>query len=227
MFQPKCGLSVTGDYNPANGYCEVSGDREIGINRGFGTEYTCQALTFQNSFKDCFAVDSCASSPSCLTSDAQEKPKYPTEFVQVKDPLVVTGKIGSSSPNYRYWQLDEIGHEPLDLTLEPGQMLGFGAAQIGYRMETDSLKVDRLASTSESAAGAYFVRFGLSKPEFVFFTTQCTEANQNYTAKLDVSKYNSREYDISMCYLCSRTLMLLLNHLQTQQFAKHPLMAWL
>lgn len=184
-------------------------------------------MTFQNSFKDCFAVDSCASSPSCLTSDAQEKPKYPTEFVQVKDPLVVTGKIGSSSPNYRYWQLDEIGHEVLDLTLEPGQMLGFGAAQIGYRMETDSLKVDRLASTSESAAGAYFVRFGLSKPEFVFFTTQCTEANQNYTAKLDVSKYNSREYDISMCYLCSRTLMLLLNHLQTQQFAKHPLMAWL
>ena len=185
MFQPKCGLSVIGEYNPANGFCEVSGDREIGINRGFGTEYTCQALTFQNSFKDCFAADSCESSPNCLTSDAAEKPKYPTEFVQVKDPLVVTGKIGPSSPNYRYWQLDEIGHEVLDLTLEPGQMLGFGAAQIGYRMETDSLKVDRLASTSESAAGAYFVRFGLSKPEFVFFTTQCTEPNQNYTAKLD------------------------------------------
>ena len=184
VFQPKCGLSVSGDYNPANGFCEVSGEREIGINRGFGTEYTCQALNFQNTFKDCYA-DTCSSSPSCLSSDPQERPKYPTEFEQVQDPIVVTGKVGLSSPNHRYWQLNEVGHDAHDLTMEPGQMLGFGAAQVGYRLESDPLKVDRLASTSESAAGAYFVRFGLSKPEFVFFTTQCTVPNQNYTAKLD------------------------------------------
>ena len=174
------------------------------MNRGFGTDYTCQAVTFQNYYKDCYG-DVCETSPNCLSGrlfisksdllaficlnlgNEGEKPKYPTVFNIVKGPVTVTGHAhGFLSENYRYWQLNAEGHVPVDLSLEPGQMLGFAGPKLGFRSETDPLKVDRDATSGLASTGSYFVRFELNKPEFVFFTTQCDEAHKNYTAVLKV-----------------------------------------
>ena len=68
VFQPECSIAVVGKYNPSNGFCEVSADRQIGMNRGFGTDYICKAVTFQNYYKDCYG-DLCETSPNCLSGN--------------------------------------------------------------------------------------------------------------------------------------------------------------
>jgi hypothetical protein len=75
VFQPSCSLNTGGvyTYNPQTGYCEENQAREVGLNRGFGTELTCEALTFNNLFSDCFASTCSAINSNCLATPGKFK----------------------------------------------------------------------------------------------------------------------------------------------------------
>ena len=55
VYEPHCSLSAGGKYNPTNGFCETpETDRTVSLNRGFCTELSCHAQTFQSMFQDCY-----------------------------------------------------------------------------------------------------------------------------------------------------------------------------
>lgn len=68
VYQPGCSLAAGGSYNPTNGYCEPAHSREIGLNRGFGIELTCQAVTFSNMFQDCYESTCSATNSRCFAA---------------------------------------------------------------------------------------------------------------------------------------------------------------
>ena len=74
----------------------------------------------------------------------------------------------------------------LDIELEPGQVIGIEGAQIGYKIETNPLFVDRVASTAGGINGVHYIRFVAIRPEFMWFENTCTLANKNITAKVTV-----------------------------------------
>jgi hypothetical protein len=68
-------LSAGGKYNPTNGFCETpETDRTVSLNRGFCTELSCQAQTFQAMFQDCYDDTLCSEVNSkCLQPQNQCK----------------------------------------------------------------------------------------------------------------------------------------------------------
>ena len=74
----------------------------------------------------------------------------------------------------------------LDIELEPGQVIGVEGAQIGYKIETNPLLVDRVASTAGGINGVHYIRFVAIRPEFMWFENTCTLANKNISAKVTV-----------------------------------------
>ena len=74
----------------------------------------------------------------------------------------------------------------LEIELEPGQVIGIEGAQIGYKIETNPLLVDRVASTAGGINGVHYIRFVAIRPEFMWFENSCTLANKNITAKVNV-----------------------------------------
>ena len=67
MYEPHCSLAVGGlIYNPTNGFCESEMDMEILLNRGFCNDFSCEVLTFQSMFQDCFTTSCLAENSKCL-----------------------------------------------------------------------------------------------------------------------------------------------------------------
>jgi hypothetical protein len=73
------------------------------------------------------------------------------------------------------------------LEMEPGQRLGFSGAQIGYRTENDPSNVDKIAASGLASNGAHYVRVTAVKPQFLWFSNNCTLPNKHNTATLKVT----------------------------------------
>jgi hypothetical protein len=71
--------------------------------------------------------------------------------------------------------------------MEPGQRLGVSGAQIGYRTVTDPSHIDRTAATDLASNGAHYIRVTAYKPEFLWFSNNCTLSNKTVTASLKVT----------------------------------------
>ena len=51
-----------------SGYCEPTTSRKLSLNRGFGINYQCNSLTFNNFVQDCFEKDCTDTNGQCMVS---------------------------------------------------------------------------------------------------------------------------------------------------------------
>ena len=105
----------------------------------------------------------------------------PDKYSEISGPIAISGETIETDGSYFYADLSS-----LDIELEPGQVIGIEGAQIGYKIETNPLLVDRVASTAGGINGVHYIRFVAIRPEFMWFENTCTLANKNITAKVTV-----------------------------------------
>lgn len=166
-------MAAGGQYNPTNGFCEAQNVREISVNRGFGTDFSCETLSFQSMYQDCYDAETCSDTNSrCQQSQAG----LPDIYTPVLGPISISGTKLDSGYYYHYLTDAE------EMLVAPGQILGFGGAQIGY--VSDSSNIDKVASTGFASNGSHFIRFVGFKPEFLWFENTCQVANTDVLAEL-------------------------------------------
>ena len=90
IYEPDCSLAAGGKYNPTNGFCEAEVEREISLNRGFCNDISCEALTFQSMFQDCFTTSCLAGNSKCqenpgMLSMSNNKVEKPSNWLHVKN----------------------------------------------------------------------------------------------------------------------------------------------
>ena len=105
----------------------------------------------------------------------------PDKYNEISGPIAISGETIETDGSYFYADLSS-----LDIELEPGQVIGIEGAQIGYKIETNTLLVDRVASTAGGINGVHYIKFVAIRPEFMWFENTCTLANKNITAKVTV-----------------------------------------
>lgn len=124
-------------------------------------------------YQDCFA-ESCSDTNSrCQV----ENSGLPDTFTPVLGPITIPGTKAPDSDYYYHYLTDAE-----EMLIAPGQMLGFGGAQVGYI--SDSSNVDKVASTGFASNGSHFIRFVGFKPEFLWFENTCQTAYTDVLAEL-------------------------------------------
>ena len=118
----------------------------------------------------------------------------PDKYNEISGPVAISGKTIETDGSYFYADLSS-----LDIDLEPGQVIGIEGAQIGYKIESNPLLVDRVASTAGGINGVHYIRFVAIKPEFLWFENTCILANKNITAKVTVRLCSNVKIAISFC----------------------------
>ncbi len=105
--------------------------------------------------------------------------------------IVKTLQVTGAAPSYSTSYYNYVLTPSEEIILEPGQFLGFGGAQVGFRAASNAESVDRLVSNGASSGGSHFLRFTGIKPEFLWTEHTCETANTLVTATLSDASPNS------------------------------------